>query len=206
MINDNKMLALMLYAQCNIGTTFCDHRMTRYVCDNIRDSIYTINLVKTINKMTMSLNLMYSNSIFQNILIVDPSGESRYAIKNLCLTTGLRGYYQNYYPGNFVNTKTKDYFDPTLAITIETSNNKKLIQELSLLKIPIISFCNTDCNISFIDLVIPLNTRSKYSKVIGLYIYTRLIRKFMNPKINKYFLSFKDFVSRNTTKNNMKKL
>jgi len=136
---------------------------------------------------------------------VDPSGETRYAIKKLCLTTGLRGYYQNYYPGTFVNTKTKNYFDPALAITIENSVNKKLIQELSLLKIPIVSFCNTDCNISFIDLVIPLNTRSKFSKVVGLYIYTRMIKKLMNPKIDKYCLSFKDFLCRNNRKDNMKK-
>ena len=71
------------------------------------------------------------------------------------------------------NQNTKKYIEPRILILTDPRTDFNALKESSYMNIPIISLCNTDNNLEYVDVAIPINNRSKKSLAMAYWLLTR---------------------------------
>jgi small subunit ribosomal protein SAe len=71
------------------------------------------------------------------------------------------------------NQITKTFTEPRLLILTDPRIDFNALKESSYVNIPIISLCNTDNNLQYVDCAIPCNNRSKKSLAMVYWLLTR---------------------------------
>jgi small subunit ribosomal protein SAe len=71
------------------------------------------------------------------------------------------------------NQNTKKFVEPRLLILTDPRIDYNALIESSYVNIPIISLCNTDNNLQYVDCAIPCNNRSKKSLAMVFWLLTR---------------------------------
>ena len=83
----------------------------------------------------------------------------------------------NYSSSIISNPNTKEYFEPELLFVTNVDENRNAVNEANLNHIPILAFCNTNSDISGVDLIIPLNITNKNAIGISLWLVLNEMRK-----------------------------
>jgi small subunit ribosomal protein SAe len=68
---------------------------------------------------------------------------------------------------------TKTFIEPRLLILTDPRIDYNALLESSYVNIPIISLCNTDNNLAYVDCAIPCNNRSKKSLAMIYWLLTK---------------------------------
>jgi len=68
---------------------------------------------------------------------------------------------------------TKTFIEPRLLILTDPRMDYNALLESSYVNIPIISLCNTDNNLAYVDCAIPCNNRSKKSLAMVYWLLTK---------------------------------
>jgi len=68
---------------------------------------------------------------------------------------------------------TKTFIEPRLLILTDPRMDYNALLESSYVNIPIISLCNTDNNLAYVDCAIPCNNRSKKSLAMIYWLLTK---------------------------------
>ena len=71
------------------------------------------------------------------------------------------------------NQNTKTFVEPRLLILTDSRIDYNALLESSYVNIPIISLCNTDSNLAYVDCAIPCNNRSKKSLAMIFWLLTK---------------------------------
>jgi small subunit ribosomal protein SAe len=76
-------------------------------------------------------------------------------------------------PGMLTNQNTKKFVEPRLLILTDPRIDYNALLESSYVNIPIISLCNTDNNLQYVDCAIPCNNKSTKSLAMIYWLLTR---------------------------------
>jgi len=76
-------------------------------------------------------------------------------------------------PGMLTNQNTNTYIEPRLLILTDPRIDYNALIESSYVNVPIISLCNTDNSLEYVDCAIPCNNRSKKSLAMIYWLLTR---------------------------------
>lgn len=79
--------------------------------------------------------------------------------------------------GMLSNPFYKKYTEPEILFTTNADLNKNAIEEANLVNIPTIAFCNTNSDISGVDLVVPINTTNQKAIMVSLWLIANNVRK-----------------------------
>ena len=71
------------------------------------------------------------------------------------------------------NQNTKTFVEPRLLILTDSRIDYNALLESSYVNIPIISLCNTDSSLAYVDCAIPCNNRSKKSLAMIFWLLTK---------------------------------
>nr|BAS01967.1 ribosomal protein S0 [Amorphochlora amoebiformis] len=200
-----KILSLLLYSQANIGQLYCYYRMKRYVYYKIRNNVNLLNLLFTYKKMIFLLIMMKNIDQIKKVLVIETNGYANKAVKKFCSLTKTTGFLRNYKAGNFSNRKIQSYFSPSFALVTEPNNDKKIVFELSSLNIPISAVCNSGTSTSYVDIVIPYNTASKFSVSVFYYILSRVYNIVTQAKSVTKHANFIDYIKKSKSRKAIKK-
>ncbi|MGC9310934.1 MAG: 30S ribosomal protein S2 [Candidatus Aenigmatarchaeota archaeon] len=77
----------------------------------------------------------------------------------------------------FSNPKNKDFTEPDAVFVTNADENRNVIGEANINKIPVVAFCNTNSSTDGIDLIIPLNVTSMRAIEVALWLVANQIRK-----------------------------
>jgi small subunit ribosomal protein SAe len=81
---------------------------------------------------------------------------------------------QRFTPGLFTNHSIKGKFvEPRLIVVCDPNTDTQAIREASYASIPCIGLCDSDANLSYVDCVIPCNTKNKQGIGVVLWLLTR---------------------------------
>jgi small subunit ribosomal protein SAe len=82
------------------------------------------------------------------------------------------------------NQNTKTFVEPRLLILTDPRIDYNALLESSYVNIPIISLCNSDNNLAYVDCAIPCNNRSKKSLAMIYWLLTKEVLALRGEEAN----------------------
>jgi len=95
------------------------------------------------------------------------------AVLKFSQVTGARHIAGRFTPGTFTNRIQSNFFEPRLLVVSDPVKDFQPILESSYVNMPVIAMADIDAPTRHIDIVIPCNTKSKYSVALCWWMLSR---------------------------------
>jgi len=134
----------------------------------------------SIHKIDERIRIAARFLLDKNFLIAGTELDKEYCEK-LGKFTGAK-VISNYTSSIISNPNNKEYFEPEVLFVTNVDENQNAIQEANINRIPVLAFCNTNSDVSGVDLIVPLNTSNKYAIGLSLWLILNEMRKLKKEK------------------------
>lgn len=94
-----------------------------------------------------------------DVCVVSAFDNAQRALLKFAAHTGATPIFGRFTPGSLTNQIQKNFKEPRLLIVSDPTIDHQAVSEASFVNIPVISFCNTDSSLKYIDISIPCNNR-----------------------------------------------
>ena len=139
--------------------------------DNSVTLLFDVN--KQYEKILAAARLIAAVPDPSTIIAVSGRQTGQRAVYKFGKFTGAQSVAGRWSPGMLTNQNTKKYIEPRVLILTDPRTDFNALKESSYMNIPIISLCNTDNNLEYVDVAIPINNRSKKSLAMAYWLLTR---------------------------------
>lgn len=167
----------IILSNAHLGSTTATTQFRQYIYDRRKDDqIYVIDINEMWKKFIMAARLFVSIEDPGDIVVSSNKNFGKRAVLKFCEDTGATPFTGRFIPGGFTNQVIKDVKEPRLIIVSDSYADKQTVVEASYVNTPCIAFCNSDNNLSRVDLVLPINNRSPLSIGCGFYLLAKVIK------------------------------
>lgn len=166
---------LYIASKAHLGGIKLASKMSRYIFGQRPDSINIFDLEQTWEKMILAARTCAAIKRTESIVAISAKTFGRKPVLKFAEATSCKPYTGRFIPGSFTNTNIKGSVEPRLVIVSDPVADHQAIVEASKVNCPVIAFCNTDADLSFVDIAIPINNRSPHAIGVGFFILSRLI-------------------------------
>jgi len=170
----------MLACSVHIGSENVSPTMVRYIWKKNEEGINIIDLRKTWEKLQLAARVIVAMNNPQDVCAVAlTTGQSKQqplaqrAVLKFSQLVGARHIAGRYTPGTFTNRIQSNFFEPRLLVVSDPVKDFQPILESSYVNMPVIAMSDVDSPTRHIDIVIPCNTKSKYSVALTWWLLTR---------------------------------
>jgi len=170
----------MLACSVHIGTVNSSPTMERYIWKKNEEGINIIDLRKTWEKLQLAARVIVAmNNPLDVCAVALTTGQTKQqplaqrAVLKFSQMTGARHIAGRYTPGTFTNRIQSNFFEPRLLVVSDPVKDFQPILESSYVNMPVIAMADIDSLTRHIDIVIPCNTKSKYSVALCWWMLTR---------------------------------
>ncbi|KAG0439925.1 40S ribosomal protein S0 [Dictyocoela muelleri] len=188
----NSIVNALLKSHSHLGGMSCTSLMKKYVYGRRKDKIHIFDIKKTWEKINIAARLIATIQP-ESIFVISTKTFGRKAVLKFCEFIGATPITGRFIPGSFSNYEIKGEKEPRLIITSDPFADKQAILEASHVNSPSISFVNTDNDLKFIDVAIPMNNRSPESIGTGFALLANVVR-YMKGEINSVDENLRDTI------------
>merc|ERR1739838_1013244 len=150
--------------------------MQKYIYGTRKDNIHVFDINKTWEKLVLAARVICALDHADDITVISSKTFGRKPILKFAETTGSRPYAGRFIPGSFTNTSIRNSSEPRLIIVSDPTLDKQAVEEAAKVNCPTISFCNSDSELKYIDVAIPINNRSQKSIGVAFFLLSKLVR------------------------------
>lgn len=167
----------IILSNAHLGSTIATTQFKQYIYERRKDDlIHVIDINEIWKKLIIAARLFVSIEDPSDVVVSSNKNFGKRAVLRFCEETGATPFTGRFIPGGFTNQVIKGVKEPRLIIVSDPYADKQTVVEASYVNTPCIAFCNSDNNLSRVDVVIPMNNRSPPSIGCGFYLLTKAIK------------------------------
>jgi len=195
----------MLACGVHLGSENVSSTMVRYVWKRNDDGVHIIDLRKTWEKLQLAARVIVAmNNPYDVCAVALTTGRSKQnplaqrAVLKFSQLTGSRHIAGRYTPGTFTNRIQSNFCEPRLLVAADPMKDFQPILESSYVNMPVIAMADVDCPTRHIDIIIPCNTKSKYSVALTWWMLAREVLRLKGeiPRISDWEIPVDMFLFR----------
>jgi len=195
----------MLACGVHLGSENVSSTMIRYVWKRNDDGVHIIDLRKTWEKLQLAARVIVAmNNPYDVCAVALTTGRSKQnplaqrAVLKFSQLTGSRHIAGRYTPGTFTNRIQSNFCEPRLLVASDPIKDFQPILESSYVNMRVIAMADVDCPTRHIDIIIPCNTKSKYSVALTWWMLAREVLRLKGeiPRISDWEIPVDMFLYR----------
>lgn len=160
------------------GAVNIREEMKPYVWRRGKEGVHVFDIKKFWDKLVLAARVLVAIENPGDIACLSEREYGQRAVLKFASFTGAQPIAGKYTPGTFTNQITKQYCEPRILVCQSPLGEHQAITEAAYTNMPVISFCNSDCNLKNVDIAIPCNNNSVEAIGTCWWLLCRQLLKF----------------------------
>ena len=179
-VNENLLLPqeILLSAGVHIGTRIKTKDMEQFIYKVRPDGLFVLDM-EQMNARVKIVAKFLSRLDISKVCVASSKRYGRNPVEKFCDSLGCKSYTGRFTSGTFTNPDYSDFFEPDAIIVTDSLADKQIVEEASIIGVPVIALCSTDNSLNDVDLAIPVNNKGRRSLAI---VYWLLAREILREK------------------------
>ncbi|AXR77948.1 30S ribosomal protein S2 [Natrarchaeobaculum sulfurireducens] len=149
-----------LGAGVHIGTQQKTKDMERFIHRVRTDGLYVLDVSKTDGRIRTAADFL-SNYTPEQILVTSSRQYGRFPAEKFAEAVGARARTGRFIPGTLTNPKYDGYIEPDVVVVTDPIGDAQAVKEAITVGIPVIAMCDSNNQVSNVDLVVPTNNKGR---------------------------------------------
>ena len=185
---------ILLSAGVHIGTRVKTKDMLPYIYKVRPDGLFVLDIEKMNERIKIGAKFLARFDL-SKLVVASSKRYGRTPVFKFCELTGSKPQTGRFTSGTFTNPIFSEYFEPEAVLVTDPIADDQIVEECSLIGVPVIAFCSTDNTLSNVDFVIPVNNKGRRSLAVAYWLLCRELKRERNeiPQNAELDLSIDDF-------------
>ena len=149
-----------LGAGVHIGTQQKTKDMERFIHRVRTDGLYVLDISRTDSRIRTAADFL-ANYAPEQILVASSRQYGRYPAEQFAEAIGARARTGRFIPGTLTNPQYDGYIEPDVVVVTDPIGDSQAVTEAITVGIPVIAMCDSNNQISNVDLVVPTNNKGR---------------------------------------------
>ncbi|WP_121740814.1 30S ribosomal protein S2 [Natronorubrum halophilum] len=180
-----------LGAGVHIGTQQKTTDMERFIHRVRTDGLYVLDVSKTDSRIRTAADFL-TNYDPEQILVTSSRQYGRFPAEKFAEAVGARARTGRFIPGTLTNPKYDGYIEPDVVVVTDPIGDAQAVKEAITVGIPVIAMCDSNNQVSNVDLVVPTNNKGR--KALSV-VYWLLANEVLDRRGAEPSYSLEDFES-----------
>lgn len=161
-----------LAAGLHIGTQIKMTDMDQFIYRMTKGGLYVIDIRKTDERLRIAAKMIARYDPIK-FVVVSARRYGHIPIQKFCEITSARPIAGRFVPGTLTNHMAYKYMEADMVLISDPRADRQALKEATIVKVPVISLCDTDNSLTNIDLAVPANNRGRKSLALIFYLLAR---------------------------------
>jgi small subunit ribosomal protein S2 len=144
----------------HIGTQQKTADMERFIHRVRTDGLYVLDVSKTDGRIRTAADFL-ANYDPEQILVTSSRQYGRFPAEKFAEAVGARARTGRFIPGTLTNPKYDGYIEPDVLVVTDPIGDAQAVKEAITVGIPVIAMCDSNNQVSNVDLVVPTNNKGR---------------------------------------------
>jgi small subunit ribosomal protein S2 len=158
-----------LGAGVHIGTQQKTKDMERFIHRVRTDGLYVLDISRTDERIRSAADFL-ANYAPEQILVASSRQYGRYPAEQFADAIGARARTGRFIPGTLTNPKYEGYIEPDVVVVTDPIGDSQAVTEAITVGIPVIAMCDSNNQISNVDLVVPTNNKGRRALAVVYWL------------------------------------
>ncbi|MFB6101084.1 MAG: 30S ribosomal protein S2 [Haloplanus sp.] len=149
-----------LGAGVHIGTQQKTEDMERFIHRVRDDGLYVLDVSQTDQRIRTAADFL-ANYSPEQVLVTSSRQYGRYPAEKFAEAIGARARTGRFIPGTLTNPDYDGYIEPDVVVVTDPIGDSQAVKEAITVGIPVIAMCDSNNQLSNVDLVIPTNNKGR---------------------------------------------
>jgi small subunit ribosomal protein S2 len=149
-----------LAAGVHIGTQQKTEDMGRFIHRVRDDGLYVLDVSQTDRRIRTAADFL-ANYSPEQILVTSSRQYGQFPAKKFADAIGARARTGRFIPGTLTNPDYDGYIEPDVVVVTDPIGDAQAVKEAITVGIPVIAMCDSNNQVSNVDLVIPTNNKGR---------------------------------------------
>jgi small subunit ribosomal protein S2 len=153
--------------------------MLPYIYKVRPDGLFVLDMEKMNTRIMVAAKFLARMDL-SKVVVASSKRYGRTPVLKFCELTGSKPMIGRFTSGTFTNPNYSDFFEPVAVIVTDALADNQIVDEASMMGVPVIAFCSTDNSLSNVDLVIPINNKGRRALAIAYWLLCRQVKRELN--------------------------
>ncbi|MFC7042494.1 30S ribosomal protein S2 [Halonotius sp. GCM10025705] len=149
-----------LGAGVHIGTQQKTDDMERFIHRVRDDGLYVLDVSQTDSRIRTAADFL-ANYDPEQILVTSSRQYGRFPAEKFAEAIGARARTGRFIPGTLTNPDYAGYIEPDVVVVTDPIGDAQAVKEAITVGIPVIAMCDSNNQVSNVDLVVPTNNKGR---------------------------------------------
>jgi small subunit ribosomal protein S2 len=149
-----------LGAGVHIGTQQKTEDMGRFIHRVRDDGLYVLDVSQTDRRIRTAADFL-ANYSPEQVLVTSSRQYGRFPAEKFAEAIGARARTGRFIPGTLTNPDYDGYIEPDVVVVTDPIGDSQAVKEAITVGIPVIAMCDSNNQLSNVDLVIPTNNKGR---------------------------------------------